>query len=208
MPYYGRAWNTTSDAQNSTVRSPASSVAFSYYWTDDGAPAGGRVLAERFGRRWDPTGQVPWFAFWDAGSNGYRQGYYDDPTSLPVKYDLVRGNGLAGIGIWHLGMDTGVPDLWNVIRDRFLKVIDRHAGVDRYGTAAHVSRATIRSRRHRRIRGHRRQLPRCAGGRPDRRPCRRAGAAHRTATRCPPRPRRSSPGCARRPSSCSADRAR
>ena len=141
VPYYGRAWNTTSDAQNATVRSPASSVAFSYYWTDDGAPAGGRVLAERFGRRWDPTGQVPWFAFWDAGSNGWRQGYYDDPTSLQIKYDLVRANGLAGIGIWHLGMDTGVPDLWNVIRDRFLKIIDRNAGVDRYGTAAHVSRA-------------------------------------------------------------------
>ena len=142
VPYYGRAWNTTSDSLNSTVRSPAQSVAFSYYWTDAGAPAGGKVLAERFGRRWDPTGHVPWFAFWDAGSNGHRQGYYDDPVSLTVKYNQITGNGLAGIGIWHLGMDTGVPDLWNVIRDRFLKVIDRHAGADRYGTAASVSRAS------------------------------------------------------------------
>jgi spore germination protein YaaH/putative cell wall-binding protein len=142
VPYYGRAWNTTSASRNSTVRSPAESVAFSYYWTDAGEPAGGRVLAERFGRQWDPIGQVPWFAFWDAGSNGYRQGYYDDPTSLTIKYDRVRSNGLAGIGIWHLGMDTGVPDLWNVIWDRFVKVIDRYAGMDRYGTAAQVSRAT------------------------------------------------------------------
>src|SRR3990170_4649350 len=52
IPYYGRAWNTTSDAVNSTVRSPAQSVAFSYYWTDNGQPAGGKILAERFGRRW------------------------------------------------------------------------------------------------------------------------------------------------------------
>ena len=142
VPYYGRAWNTTSASRNATVRSPASSVAFSYYWTDGGAPAGGKVLAERFGRQWDPIGQVPWFAFWDAGSNGYRQGYYDDPTSLTIKYDRVRANSLAGIGIWHLGMDTGVPDLWNVLHDRFVKVIDRQAGMDRYGTAAQVSRAT------------------------------------------------------------------
>ena len=143
VPYYGRAWNTTSATLNSTVRSPALSVAFSYYWTDAGAPAGGRVLAERFGRQWDPIGQVPWFSFWDAGSNGYRQGYYDDPTSLTIKYDRVRANHLAGIGIWHLGMDTGVPDLWNVIHDRFVKVIDRQAGIDRHDTAAHVSAATF-----------------------------------------------------------------
>lgn len=143
VPYYGRAWNTTSDSQNSTVRSPALSVAFSYYWTDGGAPAGGRVLAERFGRRWDPTGLVPWFGFWDAGSGGYRQGYYDDPTSLHIKYEMVRGNGLAGIGIWHLGMDTGVPELWSLLKDRFVKVIDRLAGADRYSTAAIVSAATF-----------------------------------------------------------------
>lgn len=143
VPYYGRAWNTTTADLNSPVRAPASSVAFSYYWTDNGAPAGGKVLAERFGRQWDPIGHVPWFAFWDAGSNGYRQGYYDDPTSLHIKYEVVRGNGLAGIGIWHLGMDTGVPELWNLIRDRFVKVIDRLAGPDRYGTAANVSFATF-----------------------------------------------------------------
>ena len=69
------------------------------------------------GSWWDPVGQVPWFSFWDAGSGGYRQGYYDDPTSLRIKYDMVLKHNLAGIGIWHLGMDTGVPDLWNVIED-------------------------------------------------------------------------------------------
>ncbi|MBA2633828.1 MAG: hypothetical protein H0U86_12660, partial [Chloroflexi bacterium] len=142
VPYYGRAWNTTSATQNATVRPPAQSVAFSYYWTDAGAPAGGRVLAERFGRRWDATGQVPWFTFWDAGSNGHRQGYYDDPASLRVKYDRVILNGVAGVGIWHLGMDTGVPELWNLLEDRFVKRQVRFAGADRYATAAQVSAAT------------------------------------------------------------------
>jgi spore germination protein YaaH/putative cell wall-binding protein len=143
VPYYGRAWNTTSDAVNSTVRSPAQSVAFSYYWTDAGQPAGGKVLAERYGRRWDATGQVPYFVFWDAGSNGYRQGYYDDPASLRVKYDTVAARDLAGVGIWHLGMDTGVNDLWNLIGDRFVKRATRLAGADRYATAAAVSAAAF-----------------------------------------------------------------
>lgn len=142
VPYYGRAWNTTTAAQNSTVRSPVQSVAFSYYWTDAGAPAGGRVLAERFGRKWDAVGQVPWFVFWDAGSNGYRQGYYDDPASLKIKYDAVNANDLAGVGIWHLGMDTGVSDLWNVLEDRFVKRQARVAGADRYETAARLSAQT------------------------------------------------------------------
>lgn len=144
IPYYGRAWNTTSDARNASVRSPAQSVAFSYHWNDAGTPAGGKILAQRYGRRWDSTGQVPWFAFRDSGG-GWRQGYYDDPASLGVKYDAVLRNDLAGIGIWHLGMDTGVSDLWNVIEDRFSKIQIRLAGADRYATAAAVSRSSFKA---------------------------------------------------------------
>ncbi|HUF07110.1 MAG TPA: cell wall-binding repeat-containing protein [Candidatus Binatia bacterium] len=145
VPYYGRAWNTTSDALNATVRSPAQSVAFSYYWSDNGTPAGGKVLAQRYGRRWDAVGGVPWFGFWDAASGGYRQGYYDDPVSLRAKYDIIAENGLAGIGIWHLGMDTGVPELWDLLEDRFVKAQSRLAGADRYATAASVSASTFAS---------------------------------------------------------------
>jgi len=145
VPYYGRAWNTTTDAQNDTVRSPAQSVAFSYYWTDNGEPAGGKILGARYGRRWDATGQVPWFSFYDSNSAGYRQGYYDDPTSLRVKYDMVLANGAAGVGIWHLGMDTGVSDLWDLLEDRFVKSPLRLAGADRYATAAAVSAASFAS---------------------------------------------------------------
>ena len=142
VPYYGRAWNTTTADLNSPVRSPAQSVAFSYHWNDGGTPAGGKVLAERYGRRWDATGQVPWFVFTDAGSGGYRQGYYEDPTSLHLKYDLVNAHDLAGVGIWSLGMDTGVNDLWNVLEDRFVKAQVREAGLNRYETAAALSRST------------------------------------------------------------------
>jgi spore germination protein YaaH/putative cell wall-binding protein len=144
IPYYGRAWNTSSASLNSTVRSPTDSVAFVYYGTDAGTPFGGRVLAAKHGRRWDSTGQVPWFVF-RAADGGYRQGYYDDPSSLAAKYAMVQRNGVAGIGIWALGMDTGVADLWNVIASRFVRVQTRLAGADRYATAAAVSAASFRS---------------------------------------------------------------
>jgi len=143
IPHYGRAWNTQTDALNAPVRSPSQSVAFSYYFTDSDGPQGGRVLAPRHGRRWDAAGQVPWFVFGDANSNGMRQGYYEDPQSLGIKYDYVRRNGLAGVGIWSLGMDTGVNDLWDVLRGRFVRSFARQAGTDRYDTAAAVSAATF-----------------------------------------------------------------
>lgn len=141
VPYYGRAWNTTTAAVNSPVRSPVSSTAFSYYGSDGGTPYGGKVLAAQHGRKWDSVGQVPWFV-WHAADGGYRQGYYDDPVSLRAKYQMVRANGAAGIGIWSLGMDTGVGELWTLIEDRFLKLQARFAGQDRFGTAARVSSAS------------------------------------------------------------------
>lgn len=142
VPYYGRAWNTTSSSLNSTVRSPVQSAAFSYYGTDGGTAFGGKVLAARYGRRWDELGKVPWFVF-RAADGGWRQGYYDDPTSLRHKYDMVLRNDVAGIGIWSLGMDTGVSDLWTLIEDRFLKLQVRLGGADRYATAARVSADTF-----------------------------------------------------------------
>lgn len=137
IPYYGRAWNTTSDAVNSTVRSPASSAAFAYYRSDS-TGANARTLAATHGRRWDATGQGP-YTVYRAGDGGWRQMYYDDPTSIGLKYDMVRRNAVAGIGIWALGMDTGTSDLWDVIEGRLLERVGRAAGVDRYATAAAVS---------------------------------------------------------------------
>ena len=142
IPYYGRAWNTTTASLNSTVRSPVDSVAFVYYGKDGSTSYGGKVLAARYGRQWDSLGQVPWFVY-RASDGGYRQGYYDDPTSLRAKYDFVLRNDVGGIGIWSLGMDTGVGDLWNVIEDRFLRLQSRLAGADRYGTSARVSSASF-----------------------------------------------------------------
>lgn len=143
VPYYGRAWNTSSASLNSTVRSPASSTAFVYYGTDADGPYGGKVLGQTYGRQWDSVGQVPWVVY-RASDGGYRQAYYDDPTSLRAKYRLINGNAMSGVGIWSLGMDTGTSDLWNVLYDQFVKRTVRIAGDDRYATAADISAASYK----------------------------------------------------------------
>jgi spore germination protein YaaH len=138
VPYYGRAWPTTSNALNAPTRTQTSN-SVSTAWTY----AVGKDFSSRYGRNWDSAGQVPWFAYWDANNSTYREGYYDDPESLEVKYKLVAANGLSGIGIWSLGMDAGTADLANVIYDRFVKRDSRLAGADRYATAAAISAASF-----------------------------------------------------------------
>ncbi|HLY35446.1 MAG TPA: glycosyl hydrolase family 18 protein, partial [Candidatus Limnocylindria bacterium] len=113
VPYYGRTWHTTSTALNATTVSGASGQSKAYYYT------GAKSLASQYGRRWDSVGLVPWFAYYDSTAKSYIEGYYDDPTSLGVKYDMVNRRGIGGVGMWHLLMDGGVSDLWNLIANKF-----------------------------------------------------------------------------------------
>ena len=104
-PYYGRAWTTVDDALNasgtcaSAGGCDAASWAFRYV---DAVEA-----LETRTRRWDATGQVPWYTYPSTTYDTDVQAYYEDATSLGRKYDLVDGHGLRGVGIWHLLMDVG-----------------------------------------------------------------------------------------------------
>lgn len=129
VPYYGRTWATTSGALNSTTRTGPSQA-----WSYNQAVA----QASKWGWRWDPAGQVPWYSWQDSG---WWQGYYDDQSSLAAKYNLINANKLAGVGIWALGMDAGRTELWSAIAKGFARSTYRLGGPDRYATAAAVSGA-------------------------------------------------------------------
>ncbi len=117
VPYYGRAWTTTTLDQNSpTCASTGACRAATWAprYTD------ALTASATHGRRWDATGQVPWYAYWSDTYAAYVQGYYDDPASLDAKYQMVNANQLAGIGIWHLLMDGSRTDPWGTISRRFV----------------------------------------------------------------------------------------
>jgi spore germination protein YaaH len=113
VPYYGRAWTTTSSSLNATTcRSDGTCTAATWAprYTD------AVQAAAQHGRQWDSTGQVPWYRYRSSTyGNAWVQGYYDDPTSLKQKYGLVKANRLRGAGIWHLLMDGSRRDLWDTI---------------------------------------------------------------------------------------------
>jgi spore germination protein YaaH len=116
VPYYGRAWTTTGSAQNS-VTCVAAGTCDAASWASRYVDA--REAAADHGRRWDSAGQVPWYRYRSSTYDTYVQGYYDDSASLNVKYDLVKANGLRGIGIWHLLMDGSRSELWNRLASEF-----------------------------------------------------------------------------------------
>ncbi|MGQ0607238.1 MAG: glycosyl hydrolase family 18 protein [Chloroflexota bacterium] len=111
VPYYGREWSTDTSAVNSLTNDVLDSRA-GYYTLH-------RSKAAEHGRRWDPVGRVPWYAFWDSTHDTWVQGYYDDVHSLTAKYDLVNVRDLRGVGIWHMLMDGTRRELWNTLDANF-----------------------------------------------------------------------------------------
>ncbi len=129
VPYYGRAWSTSSDALNATTLSPAKYGA-------SASPTYGQAmdLVAQYGRRWDSIEQTPWTAYRKETCTStygcvtsWRELYYDDAASLRLRYDLVNRSDLRGAGIWALGFDGTRPELRTALADKFLA--DRTAPV-------------------------------------------------------------------------------
>lgn len=104
--YYGLDWPTVSDQPLASTTGKSTAR---FYAT-------GEALAAQYGKLWYASGQVPWFKY---QSNGWRQCYYDDSTSLSRKYALAKQKSLAGVGMWALGYDEGRTELWQALRSAF-----------------------------------------------------------------------------------------
>lgn len=105
-PYYGYEWPTQTDQPLSTTLGTGSPR-----WYDSA-----ESNAQTYGKLWYSSGQVPWYRFQTANWN---QCFYDDSTSLSLKYNLAIGKGLAGVGMWALGYDESRPELWQALRAKF-----------------------------------------------------------------------------------------
>ena len=107
LPYYGAAWKT----KNLSIPSKANSfINVIPYRNIDTA----YLKVAQF----DSVGATSYYAF-RSGTKTYEQYWFDDATSLGVKYDWVLKKKIGGIGIWALGYDNGTNDLWNVIHEKF-----------------------------------------------------------------------------------------
>ena len=116
VPWYGYKYSTTSTQPYATTTGGA--VADTYSGIVDDFSC-----ALQLSRNWDATAFSPWASWWSPASgdpcagnhNSWRELYYDDPTSLMAKYDLVNNSNLQGTGMWALGYEGTSPDLWQAL---------------------------------------------------------------------------------------------
>ncbi len=122
VPYYGRAWSTASPGVN------ARNISGVQYGASTTVVYGTAVqFAADHGRKWDPVEGVAWTVYHRQNCtarygcvNPWRQLYYDDATALGLKYDLINHYNLRGAGIWALGYDGTRPELYAVLKAKFI----------------------------------------------------------------------------------------
>jgi len=121
VPYYGYVWSTRDGSPYSIAISGAQAITYSGAVGNLTCGA----IAQTIG--WDSTAESPWTAWWSpstgdpCGDNTGtpREMYFDNATSLGLKYDLVNANNLRGVGMWTLGYDSGHTELWNELATKF-----------------------------------------------------------------------------------------
>jgi flagellar hook assembly protein FlgD/GH18 family chitinase len=122
VPYYGRAWST----DRSSIH--AANISGTRYGASTTVVyATARQYAADHGRQWDPIEGVAWTAYRRQNCtatygcvNPWREIYFDDAQALGLKYDLVNRYGLRGAGLWALGYDGTRPELYQVLKDKFI----------------------------------------------------------------------------------------
>jgi spore germination protein YaaH len=106
IPYYGHHWVTAGSSAGSSISQFVSSTRFT---TD-------KPHAQTYGFNWSSQSQSTWYK-WNDGQ--WHQIWYDDDSSLGLKYDLAISKNLKGVGMWALGYDKTRDELWNLLDWKF-----------------------------------------------------------------------------------------
>jgi hypothetical protein len=106
LPYYGYKWRAKgSQPGDSTL---ATGTAITY--------ANAAKEAATYGLLWYSYSQTPWYRYY---SSSWYQTWFDNDSSLGLKYDLAIDRNIQGVGIWALGYDGDRPELWNELEEHF-----------------------------------------------------------------------------------------
>jgi spore germination protein YaaH len=119
VPYYGRKACVASGTPN---QYPSSSVVADTYLDASGEAGAPEVQPGSYATHRDandPAGQERWDTWFNTSLNCTRELYWDDATSLGLKYDLVLQQNLRGVGIWNLNYGGGAPELWSELATHF-----------------------------------------------------------------------------------------
>ncbi len=109
LPYYGREWETESNAVPSNTTGNYSGTRYYNYVRDNSGT---------YSNHQYHAGSKSGYFTYQSGGN-WRQCFINSPYTLGKRFEMVQLRGLAGIGIWALGYDDGYLDFWNQIEEKF-----------------------------------------------------------------------------------------
>lgn len=109
LPYYGREWETESNAvPSNTTGNFATSRTYKYVRDNSGTYVNHQYHA---------GSKSGYFTYQNGGN--WRECFINSAYTLGKRFEMVHLRNLAGIGIWALGYDDGYLDFWNEIEDKF-----------------------------------------------------------------------------------------
>jgi|GEM_PF-2279201 len=107
VPYYGNEWYAKTENAYAAVTDFRATK--TYY--------GMSANALSYGTKWDNTSQTPWYSY--KLDTTCVQGWFDNDSSLGLKYDFATSKKLKGVGMWALGQDGSRTELWNLLKNKF-----------------------------------------------------------------------------------------
>ena len=113
LPWYGRRWKVANTDIPGVSLGTSSAVFF------DDAQAEANSDALEGGPQWHEPSKTAWYHV--NKSDGLYQVWYDDGPSFDAKVAYVDSQDLGGIGIWALGYDGQLPDLWAAISSHLVE---------------------------------------------------------------------------------------
>ncbi len=111
VPYYGPHWETENSSEGSTTISYKNAKRF----------RDAKGESETNGLKWSSKYKNPWYSYLEGFTN--HQVWFDDDSSLSLKYDLAIEKNLKGVGMWALGYDGTRDELWNLIERKFVNPV-------------------------------------------------------------------------------------
>lgn len=119
VPYYGRKACVGGGVANAYPLGPVTADTYLDASTEASDPAvtPGSYAVHREAN--DPVGKERWDTWYNSSLGCTRELYWDDATSLGLKYDLVNSDGLRGVGIWNLNYGGAAPELWSALLGHF-----------------------------------------------------------------------------------------
>ena len=128
MPYFGIDWPTSDGTLTATATGPASTVTY------------GQVVGSGHPIYWDATTDTAWTSY-EIGSQ-WHESFFEAPASLYDAAELANSFGLAGVGIWALGMDGNDPNMTAALAGLSSAVKDYPGGPTSTSTSSTSSTTT------------------------------------------------------------------